>query len=107
MDSRICLPSRNVVLSVKVPLGWLRRRSARFRPWVGWARRTDGIGGELPSCHGDGHPALPPEGYAYPLPIASGTEASLPQASPKSHTSSQGKRWEDRSQGRTCSCITT
>lgn len=33
MDSRICLPSRRVVLSVKVPLGWLRRRSARFRPW--------------------------------------------------------------------------
>ena len=32
MDSRICLPSRSVVLSVKVPRGWLRRRSARFRP---------------------------------------------------------------------------
>lgn len=36
MDSRICLPSRSVVLSVKVPRGWLRRRSARFRPWGRW-----------------------------------------------------------------------
>lgn len=41
MDSRICLPSRSVVLSVKVPLGWLRRRSAKFRPW--------GRGGAQPS----------------------------------------------------------
>lgn len=43
MDSRICLPSRSVVLSVKVPLGWLRRRSARFRPWGG------GGGGDGPN----------------------------------------------------------
>lgn len=33
IDSRICLPNRSVVLSVKVPLGWLLLRSARFRPW--------------------------------------------------------------------------
>lgn len=32
MDSRICFPSRRVVLMVKVPLGWLLRRSARLRP---------------------------------------------------------------------------
>lgn len=32
MDSRICFPSRSVVLMVKVPRGWLLRRSARFRP---------------------------------------------------------------------------
>lgn len=43
MDSRICLPSRSVVLSVKVPRGWLRRRSARFRPW-GWRGAGGGPG---------------------------------------------------------------
>lgn len=32
MDSRICFPSRSVVLMVKVPRGWLLRRSAKFRP---------------------------------------------------------------------------
>lgn len=33
IDSRICLPSRRVVLIVNVPRDWLRRRSARFRPY--------------------------------------------------------------------------
>lgn len=33
MDSRICLPSLKVVLMVNVPLGWLLRRSAKFRPY--------------------------------------------------------------------------
>lgn len=43
MDSRICFPSLRVVLMVKVPLGWLLRRSARLRPWVRDSDKTAGL----------------------------------------------------------------
>lgn len=70
MDSKICLPSRNVVLSVKVPRGWLRRRSARFRPCIGVE-----VGWRLTLSHHPRHhhcdtlPSHTPKGRAHsPLP---------------------------------------
>lgn len=74
MDSRICLPRRSVVLSVKVPRGWLRRRSARFRPW-GW-----GWGRGCPlSCYPDHGccDTLPATPHSSPGPVV------LPQAPPQ------------------------
>lgn len=68
MDSKICLPSRSVVLSVKVPRGWLRRRSARFRPW-GWRRGLARLGcpAPFPVAPLNIPPSLIPKGLC-PLP---------------------------------------
>lgn len=85
MDSRICLPSRSVVLSVKVPRGWLRRRSARFRPW-GWGCGHQ-LSGHPGHYHGDTLPSLIPKACAH-SPLLLG---------PQPHSSAQ--EWQHKLMG--------